>query len=105
MVVIIHRLEVMTAVIRNQARNQVNGRKVDDEVRRVRDPGPGQDQENDQVEKIATEDIVVQVQMRADRRPGDQAKNRQNQADDRDRDRQDRRNDDIKLSTKQLCYN
>ena len=94
-VVIIHRLEAMTAT-RNQAQNQVNERKVDGEVRRVRDPGPGQDRENVQAEKIATDDILVRVLMR-DPRQGDQAKN---QADGQDRGLQvqeDRRSDVIKL--------
>ena len=103
-VVIIHRLEVMTA-IRNQAQNQIKERKVDGEVRRVHDPGPDQDQENVQAEKIATDDILVRVLMR-DRRPEDQAKN---QAEGHDRGLQvqeGRRNDVIKLLTKRLCnYN
>ena len=94
-VVIIHRLEVMTA-IRNQAQNQIKERKVDGEVRRVHDPGPDQDQENVQAEKIATDDILVRVLMR-DPRQGDQAKN---QADGQDHGLQvqeDRRSDVIKL--------
>ena len=94
----------MTAT-RNQAQNQVNERKVDGEVRRVRDPGPGQDRENVQAEKIATDDILVRVLMK-DPRQGDQAKN---QAEGQDRGLQvqeGRRNDVIKLLTKRLCnYN
>ena len=103
-VVIIHRLEVMTA-IRNQAQNQIKERKVDGGVRRVHDPGPDQDHENVQAEKIATDDILVRVLMK-DPRQGDQAKN---QAEGHDRGLQvqeGRRNDVIKLLTKRLCnYN
>ena len=104
MVVIIRQLEVTTA-IKNQAQNQVKERKVDGEVRQVRDPGLGHDRENVQAEKIATDDILVRVPMR-DLPPEDQPKN---QAEGQDRGLQvqeGRRNDVIKLLTKRLCnYN